>query len=265
MTLDDIIAWIESIIDAIVQFIVDIAQALFQVLVDVFNALVSVIQDIGTWLQNIWGTLKDFFDDLWWEVITPFIEWCQEIIDDITTWLQNFLDPLITFINNLYQWYKTFIYPILHTILEVISRMRVFLALLKLIGVKWAAKLDADLQLIQAWVTEVVQTITATMNTISTVLGLMTDPSGILRRDFFTGTLFGSLSAVKQASTFGNDRPSLPGELTQIQQNNALVQGDVPVATISPKGVLTSAPGFDALKADVDAGYTNLGVTVLGN
>jgi len=214
-------------------------------------------------LNDIFGKLKDWLDDLRWAVIVPIIEKIQQIIDDITTWLANFLDPIITFIQELMKWYATYIAPILKAVLEVIQRMRVFLALLKLIGVKWAAKLDADLQLIQSWITTVMQTIVSTLNSISTVLGLMVDPTGILRRDFFGGTLFSSLAGVKRAAGAGTDAVSTPGQLTQISQNNALVEGNLPLATINPNGSLTRAPGLAAVETDVDKNYTALGVTAL--
>lgn len=225
----------------------------------------NFLGSFGSAISDIWGKLKDLLDDLRWAVIVPIIEKIQQIIDDITTWLANVLDPIITFIQNLMQWYKQYIYPILHAVQQILSVVRTFLSILKLIGVKWAAKLDADIQLIQAWVTLVMQTVTATLNTVSTVLGLMVDPTGILRRDFFTGTLFSSLGAVKQASTFGNDRPSTPGELSLQTNSNALVQGDLPLATINPNGNLTYRPGMSDIDSSVRAGYGSLGVPVLGN
>lgn len=265
MDFNTIIDWVVGLIEEVVSFIVQIAEVLYNLLVEVFNALVSVIVDVWNWLEGIWSTLKDFFDDLWWQVIVPFIEWCQQIIDDITTWLANFLDPIITWVQRILAFYQKYIYPILHNVLEVIQRMRVILGLLKLLGVKWAAKLDADLQVIQSYITAVIQEITATLNTITTVLGLMVDPTGILRRDFFTGTLFSSLGTVKAAGSWGTDRVSTPGELTQISQNNALVQGDLPLAKINPSGSLSYAPGMAAIDADVRAGYSADGVPVLGN
>lgn len=265
MDWQSVIDFIESIIQAVISFVVYIAQVLYNLLVYVFNTLVTVITDIWNWLSGIWGTLKDFFDDLWWQVITPFVEWVQQIVDDITTWLQNFLDPLITWIQRIQAWYNAYILPIVKVVLEVIQRLRVILGLLKLLGVKWAAKLDRDLQLLQSWITAVVQEITGTLNTISSILGLMVDPTGILRRDFFAGTLFSSLSAVKQATAYGNDRPSTPGELNQIAQNQGMVRADKPLATIAANGVVNYSPGVGEINGSVQGAMASLGVTPLPN
>lgn len=237
----------------------------YQNLVTTSTFMYNQLGFLTTSLGSIFGTIKDWLDDLRWAVIVPIIEKIQQILDDITTWLANILDPLITFIQALQKFWATFIQPYLKIILEVIQRARLVLAILKLIGVKWAAKLDADLQLLQSWITAVVQEITTVLNTISTTLGLMVDPTGILRRDFFAGTLFSSLGALRQASSAGTDRVSTPGELTQISNNSALETGAAPLAQINTDGTLNYKPGMDAINSDVDAGYAGLGVPVLGN
>jgi hypothetical protein len=265
MDWQSIIDFIESVVQSVIDFIVQIAQALYNIIVDVFNAVVSVIQDIWNWLSGIWGTLKDFFDDVWWQVITPFIEWVQQIVDDITTWLQNFLDPIIEWIQRIQKWYTTYLKPIITDITNVISALRIATSLLAKLGVKWAKKLDQDLQIVQSWLTTILRDISAGFNSINQILGLMVDPSGILRRDFFTGTLFSSISALKQATAFGSDRASSPGELNQIAQNQGMVRADKPLATIAADGTVSYSPGVGEINASVQQAMTDLGVTSLPN
>jgi hypothetical protein len=223
-----------------------------------YNGLGFLTQSLG----GIFGSIKDWLDDLRWLVIVPIIEKIQQIIDDITTWLANILDPLITFIQNVLKWYNTYIRPWLMLVQQILSVMRAFLTALKLLGVKWAAKLDADIQLIQSWVTEIMQTVTATLNSISSILGIMVDPTGILKRDFFGASMFGSLAGIKRANGFGADRPSLPSEITQANQNNALIQSNAQFFTVNPDDSVTGRPGMAAIDSDVRAGYAGLGVTV---
>ncbi len=216
-------------------------------------------------LKNIFGTIKDWLDDLRWAVIVPIIEKIQQIIDDITTWLANILDPIITFLKQLLKWYAQYIKPYMMAIQEALAVMRTLLSLLQVLGVKWAAKLNADIQVIQAWVTTIMTDITATVNTISDVLGLMVDPTGILRRDMFAGSLFSSLAGIKRAAGAGTDRPSTASELSQINNGNALVQGDNPAVLINPDGSVTYAPGMSAVDAQVRAGYQGYGAAVPAN
>lgn len=214
----------------------------------IWDALVSLAQS----LHDIFQSIREFFEDVWYEVIEPFIEWCQQIIDDITTWLANVLDPIITFVTKLMKWFRLYILPYLKIIIEVIQRMRVILALFKLLGAQWAAKLDADLAKIQGYVTLAIQDVVKTLNTISSVLNLVLDPAQIIRKDFFTGTLFSSLGAVKRAGAFGGNRALTASEAQSEADDGALLNGGAAVATRNADGTMTYSPALTRISAGFD-------------
>ncbi len=265
LTLLEFLAGLLGLGQGSTQVLQDAINNTYQNLVNTSAFLYNGLGFLTDSLKNIFDKIKDWLDDLRWAVIVPIIEKIQQIIDDITTWLANFLDPIITFLQNILKWYVTYIKPYLMDIQEALSVMRTFLSLLQVLGVKWAAKLNADLEIIQAWVTTVIQDITETVNTISSVLGLMVDPTGILRRDMFAGSLFSSLAGIKRATGAGTDRPSTAGELSQANSNNALVTGDNPAVLINPDGTVTYAPGMSAVDADVRQGYGAYGAALPAN
>ena len=246
--------------------------AIFDVLSTLFGALFSNAPgaaSIPTWvssdlidlaftqaefvdaLDGAWEWLKKVLDDLWWVWIVPFIEKLQQILDDILTWLQNFLGPLLDVIAKIIFFVKHYIIPILGDVIEVIQRMRVILALFRILGLQWAAKLDADLALVQAYLTQVLQDVLATVNTITSLVGLVFDPAGIIRRDFFPGTLFASLGAVKRANGFGTDRASTPTENTQVTQYQHAALSGGPLVTNNPTGGYIVDPAVAATEQQI--------------
>lgn len=257
----DILGWVIGELESLAQWVVGL-------LIDVYNFVLSGIGFIWNTLvsfagvlSNIFHTIADFFDDLWWSYIVPFVEKVQQIFDDISTWLANFLDPLITFLKALNDWFTIHILPYLKIVIEVIQRMRVILAAFRIMGFQWAAKLDADLQKIQGYVTLVIQDVVGTLNKISTVINLAIDPAQIIRVPFFNNTLFSSLGAVKRAAAFGSNRPLTATEQEEIQQDGALLQGGAAVATRNADGSVTYSPAAARINAGFDDALRTLGVT----
>lgn len=239
MDLFGILEYVGELIIQFAEWVISVFVELWNVLVQIFAGLGQWLQGLWTWLGNVWQTLKDFFDDLWNVVIRPAIEKIQQIIDDITTWLSNFLDPIITFLQKLSAWYLHYIYPIVKSIIEVIQRMRVILALLADLHVKWAAKLDADLAKIQAYVTTAIQDVVGPLNQAITWLNIAIDPGQIIRKDFFTGTLFSSLGAVKGAQAFGQSRALTASEQTAENNRKQMLTDPSAVLTRNADGSVT--------------------------
>jgi len=265
MGFDEILMWVEAMLGTLAEWVYAVMQLLYQVIVAAANFIWGALQNFWGWLDGVWEAIKSFFDDLWWNVIVPFIEWCQRIIDDVTTWLEDFLDPLISILQAIDRWYTLYVRPILWDIIEVIQRVRVVLAAFRIMGFKWAAKLDADLTRIQSWVTTVATDIATTLNQISTILNLAIDPTMILRRDFFASSLFSSLGAVKRAVSYGMDRPSTPDEQQRIDAYSDAVSGKVPLVSFGADGVATYSPLSQSLSRETNDLVKGAGMNVFAH
>lgn len=147
--------------------------------------------------------------------------------------------PILKFIAQVQAWYIKYIYRYVKMVEDIISRIRVVLSLFRLLGIKWAAKLDADLARIQGYLTTAMQAIVGTLNTVSTWLTLITDPAGIIRKDFFTGTLFSSLGAVKRAAYFGSNAALSASDQQTMDENHGLVSSRTGILTEHADGTVT--------------------------
>jgi hypothetical protein len=201
------------------------------------------------WIGGLLDTLHGFFSHVFnylKRTVLPFIIRRYQAIE---VFLNKHLGPIVRFLQRVRAWYFKHIFPIQHAILEVIARVRVALAVFRALGFKWAAKLDADLQKLQSWVTASIQDILKPLNLIQNYLALMLDPAMILRKDFFSGTLFSSLASLKRAVAFGNSAP-LTAEQQQAQADDrSLLNPATPIAFRGVGGNVQLSDGFAAVVA----------------
>jgi hypothetical protein len=199
------------------------------------------------WVGGLLSAIGSFFKHVYEWIVRHII---AQIIAKLTVvWniLNGILYPVVKFLRRLRAWYFKHIFPIQHAILEVISRVRVVLALLRLLGVKWAAKLDADLKKIAGYVTLSIQDVVATLNTIQSYLSLMLDPTMVLRKDFFAGTLFSSLGALKRATGYGSNTPLSASDAQNEANDKGLLNPATPFALTDASGKLQTTPAFDSI------------------
>jgi len=178
--------------------------------------------------------------------------------------LQGALAILFAPILKLIQWLRTqyfqYVYPWMHDITNLISVMRSILEAFRLLGFKWAAKLDADLQKIQSYITAVNIAIIGTLNKATTVLGLMIDPGMMIRRDAFGRTLWDSLGSLKKAAGYGSARPIMPDEHAQEKQMTGAVYGSAPLVTTSADGSVVYDPALLLVDQSITKQMQMLGI-----
>lgn len=212
-----------------------------------------MFSDLFGWVGGLLSAIGSFFKHAYEWIVRHVI---RTIVGVLTTaWgiLNGILYPVVKFLKRLRNWYFKHIFPIQKAIIEVIARVRVALALLRLVGVKWAAKLDAELQKIQGYVTASIQDAVGTLNTVQSYLSLMLDPTMILRKDFFAASLFGSLAGVKRAAGFGSNAPLSASDAQAEQDDRGLLNPATPIISQDASGNLVYSEGFDTIRTNMGA------------
>jgi hypothetical protein len=205
------------------------------------------------WIGGLLSAIGNFFKHVYEWIVRHII---AQIIAKLTVvWniLNGILYPVVKFLRRIRAWYFKHIFPIQRAILEVISRVRLVLALLRLLHVKWAAKLDADLQRLAGYVTLSIQAVVTNLNTIDSYLSLMLDPGMILRKDFFAASLFSSLAGVKRAAGFGSNLPLSATDQQAEQDSGTLLYQRAPLATRDAEGNFVAVPAYENVLAESDA------------
>jgi hypothetical protein len=214
----------------------------------------NAIQD-ATWaygeLGKIWDWLKTIplaigleIYNLWINYIKPFLAKIICAIKWVHDKLNAVLKPIIGIIKRVRDWYVKYILPWQKLALNILSAIRIFLALLKLLDVKWAAKLDATLQKVQGYITESITAILGPLNSALSILGMAVDPSLFFRKDMFGRTLWNSLGDLKKAQGYGSARPVYASEQQQEQDMHNAVYGTAPLQTVNPDGSVVYDPAL---------------------
>jgi hypothetical protein len=193
--------------------------------------LYNAIHDIFDFLRKLVAILVDAVKHIIQDIIHGHLKDVLTDLQNLFHSLHDLFKPILDALDTLRKWYYKYIFRWIKLVEEILSRVRVVLALFRILGAKWAAKLDADIAKIQGYLAEFNQAIVGTLNQISTWLNIALDPFGIVRKEFFKGTLFSNLGGLYAANNFGKDRPFTASEAQSNANDKALIT--------SPAGILT--------------------------
>jgi hypothetical protein len=227
---------------------------------------------LATWafgeIGKIWDVLKGIAEAIGLAIYHLIIDYILPIIEKIIKaikWVKGKLDkilkPLQKILKRIRDFYVNHILKWELLAIQIISVIRVWLELLRLLHVKWAAQLDADLQKIQGYITDTITPVVSTLNEISTILGLAINPLGFISKSFMLGSLTNSLADVKKAAGYGSARLVFPDEHAQEKATSNAMHGTQPLSTPGPGGTIEYDPALqllnDQMTGQVQAyGYT---------
>lgn len=220
---------------------------LYAILAAVANFIWGVLVAVANFLYNLIHTVGNFLVGIFRDHILPVF---RTLVNDylrLKAWLLRVFGPIIRIIQRIRSWYLIHILPWQKLVVEIIQRVRIALEVLRFLHVKWAAKLDADLAKIQGYVTESITLVLGTLNRASTILGIMLDPLMILRKDFFVGTIFSHLAALKRAVGFGNGRDLSASEAQGEDDARDLLNPRTPPVTRQQDGTVVLSPALQEI------------------
>jgi hypothetical protein len=217
---------VSAITDFLKRFVLILIDGLKHIISDILHGhLLQLIKDVQTMFHALHALFKPIFDALQW----------------------------------LHDHFYKYVYPWIIKVQDLLSRIRVILSAFRILGFKWAAKLDADIARIQGYLTTALQDIVKTLNTVTTWINLAVDPAGVLRGSFFTGTLFSSLGSVKSAVNFGQDRPLFASEQQATDEDKAMMHGGAAILTRNADGSVAYSNASKRINDNLDAAWDSYG------
>lgn len=259
MDFGSIIDWVWSVIQQVIDFVTSIIGDLINALNAVFGAIWNFLGNLVQALVDIFQKVAAFFAHLWQDYIKPAIDGLVNLYKSIVAWLKHILTPILNIIQRIRNFYYQYIYKWVQLAQQILSIVRAFLAALRILGVKWAAKLDAELAKIQGFITQWTSTFVATLNQATTWLNFIADPLGIVRRDVFKNSLFGSLLQTRNAVRAGSDRALYASEASNTQGDRAMVQGGASVLTRNADGSVNYSDASSRINDGFTAGWNDYG------
>lgn len=158
------IAWLATGVIAIADFL----QKEILSMADFFKALIG---KIGSLLQAIW---LSFFKKIFTNAINA--------LRKVQQWLESHLAGIIKFLQEERKWWDRMFRLYVQPILNLIQHVRQFLGILRLLGVKWAAALDAKLGKVEADIAGVFLAIRSVLTGFLDIVNALADPMNLLRR-----------------------------------------------------------------------------------
>lgn len=243
------IASIEAAISAIVAALNFIWATLVAVANFIWNALLVVARVLVSAVKVIARGFVHVLSDI---VHGRFLHLFQDYLDlkaKITAWLT----PVLRILARIRALFNQFVLAPLLRFINLIQHIRQFLTVFRLLGFKWAKRLDNSLLKLEQKVVTNTLVLQAWINLAISVLDLIVDPSLILRKNFLLASLLSALGVVKRVVFFGHNRSLSTDEKAKQDQANHLLDKHTQLVTGSSKTGFAFNPVVTEMRTGVDA------------
>jgi len=175
--------------------------------------------------------------------------------------LHDLFKPILDFLQKLHDWFYKYVYKWIRLVQDILSTIRVILSIFQFLGAKWAAKLDADIQKIQSFLTTGLQLITGTLNQVSTWLNFALNPFGLISNAVWKGTAFTSLTTQIRSTVFGQNRALSASEQQNVVDDRNMIAGGAAILTRNQDGSVTYSAASQRVNSGYDSGWQAYGGT----
>jgi hypothetical protein len=183
----------------------------------IWNALLAVAKVLVAAVKVIARGFAHVISDI---IHGRFLHLFQDYLDlkaKITAWLA----PVLRILARIRALFNQLVLAPMLRFINLIQHIRQFLTVFRLLGFKWAARLDNSLLKLEQKVITNTLVLQAWVNLAISVLDLIVDPSLIFRKNFLLASMLSFLGAVKRVVFFGASRTPSTDEIKQARQDNA--------------------------------------------
>lgn len=188
-------------------FLVFLFQLLLSILVFIWNVLVIVANFLFDGLVKV----ARFFRLIWDKVIKAPLLKLLELYNRLVAYLERTLGPIIRvlrrIVERLRRYYILYVLPILN----VIQTLRRVLIIFRLLGFRFAQRLDRFLLELQTRINAVFATILGHLNQVLNILNLIIDPTFLIARTIFRNSWARAIRELLSLALDTRGRSLLPG------------------------------------------------------
>jgi len=208
-----------GLLSDLINFLLQVLQFIWQALIAVANFIFSVLQFIYKFLTTLFADISRAFKWIWNTVIKGALTKLLTAYVKVRAWLEKTFRPLIDFLKKVRAWYDKFYRMYVRPVLNLIQHIRQVLTVFRLLGFKWAKKLDSLLSKIQGDIIKVFTTLRGYINQIISTIDLIVDPTFILRRNPLFAALVRSVPELRNLLLASVARPLTQGEIDRQQRD----------------------------------------------
>lgn len=183
-----LLSQISGLLQRLLGIVLDLLIIVFEVLraavVFVWNALVA----FAVWAVGVFRTVANFLRLLWDKFLAAPILKLAELLRRLRLIVERILAPVMRIILWVRRLLDEIFFRYVVPILNVIQTMRRVLLLFRLLGLKWAEKLDQRLLRLEVKISELFLEVRRYLNQVFNTLSLILDPDLLLTRTIFLGS-----------------------------------------------------------------------------
>jgi hypothetical protein len=188
---------ISTLLGTVARLIAQVFAFLWNVLVTVFNFLLELVTLVFNFFLKLALGIRKMFTWLWEHAVKRVFVKALDAYLKLRAWLEKVFAPIIRWINRIRaiidHYYRLYVRPLLNLIQHIRQTLTVF----RLLGFKWAERLDARLAGIERKIAEGYTLIVTNLNQAISYLQLIGDSVGILRRNPVIGALIRSAGELR--------------------------------------------------------------------
>lgn len=204
---------IGGITDAILQAVLAALAFIWNVLVAVANYIWSVLQFIWQFILRAFNFVKNGLKWLWENVVKQVITKLLQAYTKLRTILAPIFNHLLLWLQKARYYLDLIFNRFVKPYLVMIQKVRQVLGIFRLLGFKWAQRLDARLGALEAKIIGVFQTLRVPLNQAISFLQLLADPLGILRRNPLIAAVLRDAPEIKNAIDTATMHPQTTAEI----------------------------------------------------
>lgn len=189
-----------AILADVEQFLQQLLSLLIQGFIYIGQVLLQIVTFLGSAIAKVFGLLRHVWDFVVKDVIAKILKYIQIAHQ----WLEAKLAPVIAFLHKVRafvdRWYQLYVRPYL----QMLQRMRRYIAILRLLHIHFADWLDRKLAAEEALISQTFLKVRGYLNQVIDTVNALTDPPKLAR------FIVASLSGRKAAAAMSRMLTGLP-------------------------------------------------------
>lgn len=176
------------------------------------NISFSTLQLGAGFLRDTVTSLRNIFKALWDKIIVAFLTKLLRAFIALRNFLRSIFGPIIKWLKRIRAWYDAYFNKFVKPFLKILRQVRQFLQIFRLLGFKWAARLDARLADIENKIVKAYELLRQNLNRVISWIDLIVDPTFLLRRNPLFGAIIRSAHELNNLMLQTVSRPLTPAE-----------------------------------------------------
>jgi hypothetical protein len=183
--------------------------------------------------------------------------WLKRIWEKLKRWAEKLKKNLENLKNRINDYYNTYIKPFM----DLLQRIRKVLFVFRLLGFKWAKKLDQDIAKLEADINKQFLEIEGVLNTAVDWITFVTDPLGVFNPILYTLSAIQSIGDLFNALWLAQTVGSVSGPTIDQQAAAAKYTHNVTITQIRETAASGLLPDDTARLASIQSAFKGLGYT----